>query len=80
VWINPEAHKVVGRTLAELRRQKNVTQSELAAFLEKPQSFVSAYEDGQRRVDLLEFIRITGALSADPLTIFSTIVAAAKAD
>lgn len=79
VWINPAAHKLVGQTLREVRRQSNLTQSDLATFLEKPQSFVSAYEDGQRRLDLLEFIRITTALRADPLQVFSTILTLAKA-
>lgn len=51
-----------------------MTQQELAARLEKPRSFVSAYEAGQRRVDLLEFIRIMGALQADPVKAFTTLV------
>lgn len=74
MWINPADHKRVGEALAEVRRQQNVTQQELAALLEKPQSFVSAYEAGQRRVDLLEFIRIMEVLRVDPLTTFSTIL------
>jgi hypothetical protein len=46
----------------------------LAAALGKPQSFVSAYESGQRRVDLLEFLAIVAALKADPVTVFAEIV------
>jgi len=35
--------------------ERHVTQRELASRLGKPQSFVSEYERGQRRVDVVEF-------------------------
>jgi hypothetical protein len=35
---------------------------------------VSAYENGQRRVDLLEFLAILETLKADPLAVFAEIV------
>jgi len=47
------------------REQKRLTQVELAAKLNKPQSFVSKYERGERRLDVLEFIDITRALGVD---------------
>jgi hypothetical protein len=46
----------------------------LAALLGKPQSFVSAYENGQRRVDMLEFLAIVEALKADPLAVLAQIM------
>ncbi|WP_242005608.1 helix-turn-helix domain-containing protein [Acetobacter lovaniensis] len=47
-----------------------MTQAELAAALGKPQSFVAKYENGERRIDVIEFADITSALgvsSADLL-------------
>ncbi len=35
---------------------------ELAAKLGRPQSYVSKYENGERRLDLLEFLEITEIL------------------
>lgn len=32
-----------------------------------PQSFVSKYESGERRLDVAEFVRIARALGADPI-------------
>ena len=58
VWINPEEHKIVGTVLADFRKSKGVTQKDLSAQLGKPQSFVSSYETGQRRLDILELIRL----------------------
>lgn len=74
MWILPEHYQVVGATLAIARESANVTQVELARLLGKPQSFVSAYESGQRRVDVVEFLLIVRTLDTDPLDIFAEIV------
>jgi transcriptional regulator with XRE-family HTH domain len=74
VWIGPQDHKAVGSYLQALRRQHGVSQDELAARLEKPQSFVSSYERGQRRVDLLELIHILRALGDDPSEIVPALI------
>lgn len=65
MWISPSEYKVVGSYLEDLRTSANVTQKELAALLGKPQSFVSSYESGQRRIDVLELIRIVDALGGN---------------
>ena len=44
--------------LTEKRKEKNLTQQELAKTLEKPQSFVSKYESGERRIDVIELLNI----------------------
>lgn len=52
--------------LADARKKVGLTQQDLARKLRKPQSFVSNYEKGQRRIDVLELLRIADALKADP--------------
>ncbi len=74
MWVRPEEQRVVGECLAAARQRAGITQRELAAALGKPQSFVSAYENGQRRVDLLEMLAIVETLKADPLAVFAEIV------
>jgi transcriptional regulator with XRE-family HTH domain len=74
LWVEAEHYKIVGACLAAARRRANVTQQELAARLGKPQSFVSEYERGQRRVDVVEFLRITQTIGSNPLAIFTEIV------
>ena len=71
--MEPEHYKVVGACLAAARRRVNVTQQELSARLGKPQSFVSEYERGQRRVDVVELLVISRVLGVDPLEIFVEI-------
>jgi transcriptional regulator with XRE-family HTH domain len=76
VWVQPQEHKIIGACSADARRRANLTQQELAKRLDKPQSFVSAYERGQRRIDLAEFLVIAQALKGNPQEIFGAILQA----
>ncbi len=69
MWIAPADHKRVGEYLEALRKSVGLTQQQLAKRLGKPQSFVSAYESGQRRIDLLELARIVSALDHNVHTV-----------
>ncbi len=60
-------YKRFRRLIIERRRQKGVTQAQLAQKLGRPQSFVSKYENGERRIDLIEFMEIAAALGIDPV-------------
>lgn len=48
--------------LRQIRIAAHLRQRELSARLRKPQSFVSRYESGQRRLDLLELRLICQAV------------------
>ncbi len=48
--------------LRELRRGAGLTQVEVAARLEVPQSFVSKYESGERRLDVIELRHVAEAV------------------
>ena len=48
--------------LKELRLEKNFTQKELADRLGFPQSYVSKYETGERRLDFVETVYVCDAL------------------
>lgn len=54
------------RLLIEARKSAKLTQQEVAARLMKPQSFVSKYERGERRLDVVEYFRVSQAVEADP--------------
>ncbi|OKJ97527.1 helix-turn-helix domain-containing protein [Amycolatopsis sp. CB00013] len=51
--------------LRELRLEAGLTQVQVAERLQVPQSFVSKYEAGERRLDLIELMHVTNALDAD---------------
>jgi len=49
--------------LRQLRLSKNLTQAEIAARLQVPQSYVSKYETGERRLDFVETVLVCQALN-----------------
>jgi len=75
VWVQPKEYEIVGAALAAARDRAGLTQKQLARLLRKPQSFVSNYERGQRRTDVLELLRIVEALEGDARAVFMDIVA-----
>jgi transcriptional regulator with XRE-family HTH domain len=79
VWVEQSEYVAVGSALADARERAGLTQQEVARRLRKPQSFVSSYERGQRRVDILELVRIVEALAGDPVEIVEDIIRRAKA-
>lgn len=54
------------RLLIKARKDANVTQSQLAVTLLRPQSYVSKYERGERRLDVVEFLEVAKTLGIDP--------------
>lgn len=50
------------RLLKRIRQEKGIRQVELADRLDVPQSFVSKYESGDRRLDILELRNVCEAI------------------
>jgi transcriptional regulator with XRE-family HTH domain len=69
-------HRAVIAALIKARKAAGLTQQQLAARLRRPQSFVSKYETGERRLDVPEFLRISRCLSADPAALITKIAKA----
>ena len=62
-----EAYIRLRQQLCAVRRQAGITQSELATRLDRPQSYVSKFERGERRLDVIEFGDVAKALGIDPV-------------
>ena len=56
-------YQVVGDLLRRVRKESQLTQTELARRLGRPQSYVSKYETGERRLDVVELRLVCRALS-----------------
>jgi transcriptional regulator with XRE-family HTH domain len=58
---SPE-QEVLQNLLRQIRKGWGLTQEELAKLLGEPQSFVSKYESGERRLDLIEVREVCRAV------------------
>lgn len=69
---SPEYRRLC-RLLKEAREEAGVTQVALAKRLRKYQSYVAKYESGERRLDVIEFIRICTSLRLPPERIIHSL-------
>jgi transcriptional regulator with XRE-family HTH domain len=68
-----EAYVRFRSLLIEARKASGLSQSELSQRLDRPQSFVSKYERGERRLDVVEFGQVAQALNCDPVELLREI-------
>lgn len=68
------AHRALITALRDARKQAGLSQAEVARRLRRPQSFVSAYESGDRKIDVLEFLRIAKAVRIDPCELLRRVM------
>jgi transcriptional regulator with XRE-family HTH domain len=70
---NTERARRLRLLLTEKRKHAGLTQAFVADRLGKPQSFVSKYETGERRVDVVEFLRLADVIGFDPLELLDIV-------
>ncbi|AVL80624.1 helix-turn-helix domain-containing protein [Klebsiella oxytoca] len=72
--IYSDEYQLVIKLLRSARIDRRITQSQLAESLGKPQSFVAKVENGERRLDVIEFATIARLLSLDPAEILNAVM------
>ena len=70
--IHSDAYRSLLVLLRRLRDEAGLTQTELAARLGQPQSWVSKMETGERRLDVEELRQVCEALDTKLLTVVQT--------
>ncbi|MEI7188499.1 helix-turn-helix transcriptional regulator [Dickeya dianthicola] len=73
-------YQSVIKVLREARIKQGITQEDLANALGRPQSFVAKIENGERRLDVVEFAHIAHLLSVDASTVLEKIVLKIQTD
>jgi transcriptional regulator with XRE-family HTH domain len=71
--VTTDAQKRFRELLVEARKDADLTQAELSLRLNRPQSFVSKYERGERRLDVVEFGEVARALGIDPVNFLARL-------
>lgn len=76
--IQDQRHQDVAALLVQLRKERGWLQQELAHRMRRTQTFVSKYETGLRRLDVIELLDILRALDADPHEFVDQVLAMPK--
>lgn len=71
--LHTDAHKVMLELLVQMRLSAGLRQQDLASQLGVPQSFISKYETGERRLDLIELRAICQALDFPVLNFIQSL-------
>ena len=59
--------------LREAREAADMTQQQVADALGRPQSYVAKYENGERRLDVIEFLDVVEILKINPAEILKLL-------
>ena len=68
-----EKYNIFRDLIINARKTADLSQIDLARKLKRPQSFVSKYERGERRLDLVEFLEIAKAIGINPIEIIQEL-------
>lgn len=71
--IHSDKYRYLLTLLREAREAAGITQSQLSVQLGKPQSYVSKYENGERRLDVIEMLEVCKQINADPHAVIDRI-------
>jgi len=71
--IRTTQHRALVRLLIRARRSKGLRQIDLARRLHQQQSWIARIESGQRRIDVVEFIRLARAMDLTPSDLLKKI-------
>jgi transcriptional regulator with XRE-family HTH domain len=59
--------------LVAARKSRGLSQQAVADRLQRPQSFVSKYESGERRIDVVELLTLAEVVGFDVIEVIDTL-------
>ena len=71
--IYDDSYRAMIGQLTRCRKQARITQQQLADQLGKPQPFVAKIETHERRLDIIEFIRICHLIGVSPAWVIAQV-------
>lgn len=72
--LRSKTHRALMAVLVGTRRQKGLTQRDLAQRLRRPHTWIGKVETGERRLDIGEFVELARALGEDPEKLFRRVL------
>jgi len=67
------AHRKLVQELRKARREAGLSQQQVAELLGVPQSYVAKIELGERRIDVIEFLKLVAAMDASWMEILGRV-------
>lgn len=64
--------------LVKARKSAGLRQVDVAKRIDRHQSYLAKVEQGERRLDVVEFLELTRAIGADPVKILRDVMKAMK--
>jgi transcriptional regulator with XRE-family HTH domain len=77
--VHTRNYKAFLALLIKARKDAGMTQEQLARRLNRPQSFVSKCENGERRLDVIELLQFLQSIGVEPLNFLRKIIKLARA-
>lgn len=71
--VYPNDYRALVKMLVRVRKEKRITQVQLAAAMRVQQSFISKVERGERRLDIAEMLHICELLDVPVTSLISII-------
>lgn len=68
-----DAYALMLKNLIALRKERGLSQGDLAVRIGKEQPFISRIERGERRVDVVEFYALAQALGLEPTEAYAAV-------
>ncbi|CVI56393.1 hypothetical protein L905_05065 [Agrobacterium sp. TS43] len=67
-------YQLLVEILTDTRRKAGLTQQQVADRLGKPQSYVAKAEGSERRIDVVEFAKLSAAMDQDPTALLQLLL------
>lgn len=72
--IYQDRYQLLVAELVRIRKDRGLTQAQLAKKLDKPQSYVAKIETKDRKMDVLEFVVLCEILAVSPCDVLAVIL------
>ena len=60
--------------LKRVRKERGLTQTELAMLLQRPQALIAKIESGERKLDVYQFVYYVEAMNGNPTAIIEELI------
>ncbi len=72
--LNSPRYRVLRELIRSARKERGMSQVQVAKVLGRPQSYVADFERRERRIDVVEYLALAEAIGFDPLALLAEVM------